>query len=161
MSVQNEISATGNEFRNWVLESIAQYGEVFIALRFSGGGRKYFLFRSIEELSSLLTTLAPQTSVIAMRGHFLPIRGVVDEKFILKAEEAIALPDNMEFLILCLDNPGQRASGEGQQELLDRLNEMKSQKIAVGPLPAWWDDSPETLESIVPLATGDVRRGVY
>ena len=139
------------EFVDRVAAWIAADGEVFVVLRWVGGGRDFALCRSRADFERLVDIVCDGTEVLAMRGHHLPIRGTVTEELIRRALEAV--PDAVEYLaISAATKPDSRiaamvTNGESHHELAEDLRDWMGREVAVGVCPHFWVADHEELIS--------------
>jgi hypothetical protein len=142
--------------------------EILVLIRYSraAGNKDFQFFSSFAVLSDRLSHLSPSTGVTAFGQRRLPVRGIVDEAFIVECLNKI--PDRTEFLVLDIEprtTSGEpcphHVAGESQMDLREALEELRGRRVAVGPYPIFWDESPDVVSGIVPDENGAVTPGVY
>jgi hypothetical protein len=160
-------SATDQEFLGTLESWLRSLPEILVLIRYpASGSRDFEFFSSFEALSNRIRQLPPKTSIIAFRRQQLPLRGVVNDRFIASCLGCI--PDRAEFLVL---ETARRAygrkswfhseGGETHAELREALEESRGVPVAVGPYPPWLEDTDDVVSAIVPDENGIVRVGIY
>lgn len=98
--VHNPDRDISEEWRQSVTSWLREDGEVLFVLRyaFGGGSKDYCLIRDESRLWQLVDIVPKGCDVIAIRGKWLPLRGVIDEAFIELAVGSI--DDNTEYMFV-------------------------------------------------------------
>ena len=147
---------------------LQERSELLVMLRYpnAGGTRDYELHSSIASITSRLSTVQAQTSVIAFREPQLQLRGTVTGDFINLALASI--PDGTEFLIVetALTTYGahswyRNAAGTNHSELREELEACMERPVILGPYPPWIEDGPDVISGYVPDAAGMIKPGAY
>ena len=157
-------------FRSTVERWIDESGEVLAVIRFAGGAgsRSFEFFTSIDAFIERIDELPPSASVTVLAELQLPIRGRVDDDFIQHA--CASIRDGDEWLIVCLDRITIGAAswyhdyaGDSNDELMGELRDeyCYGKIVAVGPYPAWLEDSRTVLTVFTPNPDGTVTIGAY
>lgn len=132
------------------------------------GNRSFEFFRSLEAFNHRLSELAPRTSVIVFGDIQLPLRGVVDERFVERALRSVA--DGTEWTLARLTRTiaGSQSwfhccSGTALAELESELRdaEVWGEQVALGPEPDWSEESDTVFSAVIPDPDGTARIGVY
>jgi hypothetical protein len=159
---------TAASFTNVVRDWITRQGELLTMIRFhaAAGNKEFRLFTSVAAFESVVHALPPRTCVIVFAGKRVPIRGRVDEAFIDAATRVV--PEGTEWLAVALAQTtlGKAswfhfADGSTHSELISELREELGQEFAVGPYPAWLNDSETVVSAVVPERDGSVVVGIY
>jgi hypothetical protein len=164
----NYVSSADAEFLNALKLWLRDESEVLVMIRYSraGGSRDFEFFTSFASLSERLCQLPPSTSITAYGKPQLPLRGVVDDRFINNCLAEI--PDGKEYLIV--ETVPRTAggvswihhdTGETRDELRASLEDSRGNPVAVGLFPPWPDESPDVVMAIVPDENGVVQPGIY
>lgn len=97
------LSTSEPSFHATVARWIDAHGEVLVVIRFAyGAGSKSFeFFDDMEAFLGRIVELRPSDSVSVLAGEHLPLRGRVDDDFIIRAKTAVR--DGDDWLIVCLD----------------------------------------------------------
>jgi len=140
--------------------------EILVLIRYShaAGSKSFEFFSLCQRLADRIQELPPRTSVIAFRQRQLPLRGVVDDEFILRCLSSI--PDGSEYLVVETVRRVSRSwfhhdAGISHVELRDDLEECRGALVAVGLYPDWLEDTDDVVSAIVPDEDGVVRPGIY
>lgn len=142
--------------------------ELLVLIRYShaAGSRTFEFFSSFEAFCEQLRTLPHLTMVIVFGEPQLPIRGIVDDAFIVRCLENI--PDGSDFLVTeTVKRVYGRASwfhhaeGETHAELREALEDCRGAPVAVGLCPPWLTDSEVVISAVVPDEHGVARAGIY
>lgn len=162
------ISTTDAGFLATLNRWLAERGEILVLIRYShaAGSKDIEFFRSSEALAAALRKLPPRACVTAFRQPQLPIRGVVDDRFIAACLGGI--PDGAEYLVVETVRRTYGAlswfhstSGESHVELLEDLESLRGSTAAAGLYPAWLLDHDDVISAVVPGEDGIVRVGAY
>jgi hypothetical protein len=141
--------------------------EVLLLIRYShaAGSKDFEFYSSFQDLSER-RLLPPRTCVIAFRQPQLPLRGVVDDKFIASCLSSIS--DGSEYLMVeTVRRVYGRASwfhhlaGVSHTELRDDLEWSRGVLVAAGLYPPWLEDTDDVVSAIVPDEHGVVIPGIY
>jgi hypothetical protein len=160
-------SATDQKILGTLESWLRSLPEILVLIRYSAaaGAKDFEFFSSIDALSNRMHQLAPSTSIIAFRRQ-LPLRGVVDDRFIASCLGCI--PDRAEFLVVetARRTYGRKSwfcweAGETHAELRDALENSRGAAVAVGPYPSWLENTDDVVSAIVPDENGIVRIGIY
>ncbi|MEM9825844.1 MAG: hypothetical protein AAF958_04610 [Planctomycetota bacterium] len=163
-------STSDAAFRSAVARWINDNGEVLAVIRFAGGAgsRSFEFFTSNDAFIKRTNELPPSASVTVLAELQLPIRGRVDDDFIPHA--CASIRDGDEWLIVTIDRIRIGAAswfhdyaGESISELSDELRDeyCYGKTVAVGPYPAWLEDSQTVLTAFTPNPDGTVTVGAY
>jgi hypothetical protein len=146
----NEYGVPAAFFRR-VCQWIDEAGEVLAASRYGAGDRDYLLCHSPSDFATFCRETAsyvPTASIAVFRSPNVPLRGVVDDRFI---EQALALiPENTEALVLRLTTPGPLLHGNAcdtHVELRAELQDLARERVAVGLFPEWDSFDPAPLDA--------------
>lgn len=160
------ISSTDRRFVGKLEDWLRAQPEILVLIRYSraAGAKDWEFFVSFEALSDRLRRLPSQTCIIAFRQPQLPLRGVVDDRFIAQCLER--LPDGSEFLVLETvrreeSNYFYWRAGESHAELREVLEELRGSPVAAGLYPPWLEDTDDVISAVVPDADRSVTVGVY
>jgi hypothetical protein len=159
------VSATDRKFLGALENWLRSLPEILVLIRRPRAGEMAFeFFSSFEALSNRIRELPPRTWIIARRQ--LPLRGVVDDRFIASCLDRI--PDGAEFLVLETERrtAGRMSwfhsdAGETHAELREALEESRGAPVAVGPYPPCLEVSDDVVSAIVPDENGIVRADSY
>jgi hypothetical protein len=163
-SVSSRDEAFLRTMENWVSEST----EILVLIRYShaAGSKSFEFFQSYAALLEKLGRLPPRTSIIAFRKPQLPLRGVVEDKFIASCLNQIS--DGSEFLVVETvprtagkESWIHESAGVSHVELREALEDSRGKAVAVGAYPPWLEESPDVIVAIVPDAHGAITTGVY
>jgi len=136
-----------------VKEWLESSGEMLVILRFlcMAGGKDYTICRSFEDFLKMVDIVPNGTEIILFKDRQLPIRGRVDDAFIVHAQKE--LPQSAEYLIVILEPVRDDfflptgAMGEGHDELLEHLEQLRGREVALGRCPPFWVGDHEGLVS--------------
>ena len=134
--------------------------EVLILVRYSrhAGAKDFRFLSSFTAFESLLVPLRASTSLTVFKNPDLPYRGIVDDAFI--AQCLISIAEGAEFFILDMGN-NDHTTGETHEELRDALEDFRGRRVALGPYPPFWKDTPEIITAYVPEKNGLLTPGAY
>jgi hypothetical protein len=161
-------STTDTAFLETLREWLRSQSEIMVLIQYSraAGDKSFELFTSFDTLSERLHQLTAATRVTAFRQQQLPLRGLVDEKFVHLCLSSI--PDGAEFVVAetIPRTAGQTSwfhheAGDSHVALREALERSRGNPAAVGKYPPWLQESPEVISGYVPDENGIVRRGVY
>lgn len=163
-------TTTSQRFLETVASWIAKYGEVLVLIRLHGGGgnRSFEFFASYKRFTQRLSALPPRASVIVFKEQQLPLRGLVDEDFVIAAMNSI--PDGSRWLVVGLTETTagsqswfHQTSGFSSNELDNELRDTYcwGQQVAVGIEPDINQVSDGMISGFVPDDDGMTRPGVY
>jgi hypothetical protein len=142
--------------------------EVLVLIRHpnAAGNRSFEFFSSPAALVGRLRHLERRTSVTVFKRPQLPLRGIVDDKFIESCMRAI--PEGSEFLVT---ETVQRKAGKmswfhndagvTHAELYEALDDSRGTPVAVGLHPDWLAKNPDVVTAYVPDEDGVVRPAAY
>lgn len=142
--------------------------EILLLIRYShaGGSKSFEFFSSFQSIADRICKLPPLTCVIAFKQPQLPLRGVVNDRFIASCLSSV--PDGSEYLVLEIEQRVYgRASwfhhgeGESHAELREDLEESRGVAVAVGLYPPWIEDNDDVISAVVPDEHGAVKSGTY
>ena len=142
--------------------------EILVLIRYShvAGSRAFEFFSSFASFSERLKHLPYLACVTAFKQPQLPIRGVVDEKFVTRCLKNI--PDGTEYLITELvprtygsNSWYHYASGESHLELQDDLEESLGVSVAAGTFPPLVEGDQDVISAVVPDEHGLAGTGIY
>lgn len=168
-SRQTHLSTRSPEFTGVAANWISKDGEILALARFprAAGSRGYRLVTEKQAFDNWLLELKPRTSLILMRAPVLPVRGLLDDRFLQRA--ASELPERRELLAIRQD-PIVRGNyawyphleAEDKSDLIEQLQEWQSGlRIATGVMPDWACDSETTKSAYVPDADGTIHPEPY
>jgi hypothetical protein len=164
--VSAEQSVFEQRFLNTVRQWFIEHHDVFVVARYShmAGGREYFWFSDFAVWAECLKRFPPQTDLIVFRDNQFPVRGIVDERLILRALALI--PDNTEAMVTDqLEPPNDRISVwacDTHRELIEALHDFAGNPAAIGLYAPWHEpDNDRMISALVPLPDGTLKRGVY
>ena len=166
--LEEHLSTRDSRFLGPVRSWLETKPEILVLIRYSGaaGSKSFESFSSFVAIADKLAHLPPSTSVTAFKQPQLPMRGVVDDRFIADCLSTIA--DGTEFLVLeTVPRTAGKASwfhdeaGESHQELREALEDSRGCQVAVGPYPASWNENSDVISAIVPDEQGNVLPGIY
>jgi hypothetical protein len=161
------VSTSDPIFLEQVGQAITDHGEVMVWLRYAyaAGAENYYFVDSMDSFANVLAHQPPQTWVRVFGEVGLPLRGMVDDEFILQAL-AVA-PDGVEFVVMCLDDLGDHGNcwyaceaGRHHSELAAALAIHDGERVALGPRPRWYGGAGG-IEAYIPDQDGIVRLGAY
>ncbi len=161
-------STTDKGFLKSLEDWLRDQSEIMILVRYSraAGNKSFEFFTSFAALRARLVQMKSETSVTAFRKPQLPLRGRVDDEFIVKCLSFI--PAGSEFLVLETDPRMatqqwlfHHEAGETPDELQQVLEGLRGRLVAVGEYPPWLKDSPDVISAYVPNQDGSVKAGVY
>jgi hypothetical protein len=160
-------SATDQKFLSTLESWLRGLPEILVLIRYpASGSRDFQFFSSFEALSNRRRQLPPSTSIIAFRRRQLPLREVVDDRFIASCLGCI--PDRAEFIVLETARRAygrkswfHSAGGETHRELREALEDSRGVLVAVGPYPPWLEDTDDVVSAIVPDENGIARVGIF
>lgn len=159
---------TDSEFLRRVESWFCNQPELLALIRYShaAGGREFRLFASFQDFAETLSQLPRLACVTVFRHPQLPIRGVVDDAFILRCLRSI--PDGPEYLVTETERrvSGRMSwfhngSGQSHAELRDDLEVCRGAPVAAGLYPPWLYDTEDVVSAVVPDEHGEARPGVY
>jgi hypothetical protein len=142
--------------------------EILVLIRFShaAGSKDFEFFSSHDLLCQKIFELPPLTSVFAFKQPQLPLRGIVDDDFILSCLRTI--PDGSEYLLVetQLRIYGRASwyhniAGTSHSELTEDLNDSRGLPVAVGVYPPWLEDCDDVISAVVPNELDETTGGVY
>ncbi len=141
------ISSYDPSFRAAVRYWIETEGEILLLIRYPncGGAKSWEFMISFQQFEQRIDQLQPRTSIIVMRNHPLPLRGIIDASFI---EHALAMMhDGEEYLLVGLDliesdgfTDYPSCYTDSQTELCEYASESIGQRMAFGQCPEWLYD---------------------
>ena len=142
-----------DRFIETVTTWIQAFGEVFIVLRYlrAAGAKDYAFARTAEDFRQLLDVLPIGTDVIVFRDPQLPLRGAVDDDFLVAAQSLI--PDGAEYMYVTMEpltSKDIRAFGEmgGTHACMEEdLSLHPGEEIAIGICPRFIEDDHEAMIS--------------
>ena len=142
-----------DQYIETVTKWIQSSGDVFIVMRYlrAAGAKDYAFARTADDFRQLLDVLPVGTDVIVFRDPQLPLRGVVDDDFLVAAQSLI--PDGDAYLFVRMDplSTGDiRAFGEmggSHAELNDDLQYHPGKEVAIGPCPRFIEADHEAMIS--------------
>jgi hypothetical protein len=162
------LSISDPNFLNTMESWFRSQPEILALIRYShaAGSREFRLFSSFPVFSEVLRQLPHLACVTVFRQPQLPLRGVVDDKFIARCLESI--PDGSEYALTeTVRRDYGRASwfhfgsGESHAELRDDLEECRGAPVAAGLYPPWLYDNEDVISAVVPDENGVTRSGIY
>jgi hypothetical protein len=153
--------------RTW----LAERGDLFVMLRlaYAGGQREYRFVRSEDDLMHWMDRLPSRTSVIIFRQPQLMLRGRVEDSFMAQAVECLSnevgfvlhTPDYRGELAIRIEGCGLNREGGGYPDLIEYLDELRGEWVAIGPDPPWLKDTEDVLGAYTPDIDGVARPGAY
>jgi hypothetical protein len=161
-------SVTDRKFLSTLEDWFRNRTEILVLFRFSyaAGRREFEFFSSLQSFCERIGQLPPLTNVIAFRQPQLPIRGVVDDRFIDQCLNRI--PEGSEYLIVEMvrrvagrSTWFHHGAGASHAELRDDLEESRGAQVAVGIHPPWLRDTEEVISAVVPDEHGVAKSGIY
>jgi hypothetical protein len=162
------ISTADEQFLRTVEDWFQSEPEVLTLVRYSraAGSKSFEFFRAFDLFRERLRGLPPESSVIVFRKPQLPMRGMVDDRFIRECLSTIQA--GVEFLVVetATRTAGgtswfHHEAGETADELRDALQESRGKHVAVGEYPPWLEDSSDVISAFVPRHDGTVNAGIY
>jgi hypothetical protein len=162
------LSSNDMAFRSKAGDWLVENGEISALIRFSvsAGNKSFEFFTSLSAFLDRLSRLPRRTCVTVFRRPQLPLRGRVDEEFVVTALEKIT--GGTEYLIAGLEpvTYGKMSwlrfmGGVGPAALREDLAEFCGEKIAFGAYPPWLDETGDVVSAIVPELDGSVVSGIY
>lgn len=167
-------STTELSFEHDVAAVLSEIGEIFCVILFSyaAGLRSFEFFRDLESFRHRLRELPSRTSVVVFRDPQLPLRGIVDDEFVVEAKRWFMENHwirKKHWMVACMSMVTMgRASwfhhtdGSSLDELEEELRDgfCWGQPVAVGEEPNWFD-LKRTFDAIVPEPDGRVIIGAY
>lgn len=160
------LATTDVKFLETLENCFRSQSEVLIEIRYryGAGSRDFELLPSFRALSDRIDKLPAGAYVTAFRKPQLPLRGVVDDKFVAKCLENI--PDGSEYLVAeTVRRVYGRysffyfATGESHGELRDHLEGCRGAPVAAGLHPPVLEESVDVITAVVPDPDGVVRAG--
>lgn len=145
-----------------------EHGAVLALIRYSctAGSRDFEFFGSFQTFSERLRQLPYSTCVTVFRQPQLPMRGVVDDAFIVRCLESI--PDGSEYLVAeTVWRAAGRVSwlhhgaGESHADLQNDLENCRGAPVAVGLYPPWLHDTEDVISAVVPDENDLATTGIY
>ncbi len=142
--------------------------EILVLIRYShsAGSRAFEFFSSFDQFSNRLKQLPCLACVTAFKQPQLPLRGVVDEKFVARCLKDI--PDGTEYLVTEMvprvygdKSWFHHASGESHLELQDDLEESLGVQVAAGTFPPLVEGDEDVISAVVPDEHGLAGIGIY
>jgi hypothetical protein len=161
-------ASTDKAFLETLQRWLVDQREILMLFRYpyAAGNKSFEFFSSCRALFDRLSELPQRTSVTAFKQPQLPLRGVVDDRFIETCIRSI--PDGSEFLLVeTTRRVYGRASwfhdadGTTHAELREALEDSRGSAVAVGLYPPWLEGGPDVVSGYVPDEDGVVRLGVY
>jgi len=161
-------STADTKFLKSLEEWLRGQSKIMILVRYSraAGNKSFEFFTSFSALKTRLGLLKAETGVTAFREPQLPLRGYVDDEFIVRCLNFV--PAGSEFLVLETD-PRMASqqwlyhheAGESIDKLRQVLEGLRGRLVAVGIYPPWLKDCPDVISAYVPHQDGSVKAGVY
>lgn len=141
------------EYLSTVSRWIEAAGEVLVVMRYLGmaGAKDFAFIRTPDEFQSLVAKLPSGTDTIVFRKPQLPLRGLVDDRLIETARELF--PDGVESLLVHrVPETPEDLRLEGSMygetaELIERLQDLNGQEIALGPVPPFLENDNDDMIS--------------
>jgi len=160
--------ATDHDFLRQIEGWLSTQEEILIQIRYrcGAGSQDWELFTSFQAFSDRLRELPPGAHITAFKKPQLPLRGVVDDKFIAECLSSIA--EDAEYLavetvkrVYGSMSWFHHSAGEGHTELRGELEELRGCPVAVGVHPPVLERSEDVLQAVIPDGDGVVRAGPY
>lgn len=142
--------------------------EILVLIRYShmAGSKDFEFFSSFESLARRIEKLPSLACIIAFREPQLPLRGIVDDRFIESCLSMI--PDGSTYLLVetAPRSVGgvswlHHTDGESHAELQEDLEDSRGASVVVGVYPPWIEDTDDVISAVVPDDQGRVNGGVY
>lgn len=159
------ISTDSTIFRDTLISWFKEKGELLMAIRYpwTGGGYDLELHQNLHLLRKRIAGLEPSCSITIIKDFYLPIRGIVNDELVNRAQQYI--DKNEEFVLLGLEYENSDKGikpefwrGENHEELIELLNESSGKKIAMekDKDATWMKEHVEELNAYTPIENGDV-----
>jgi hypothetical protein len=162
------ISTTDPKFLSTLEMWFRTQPEILGLIRYShaAGSKDFEFFLSFQDMSKRILELPPLACITAFRQPQLPIRGVVDDGFIVTCLRSI--PEGSEYLIVETvrrvygrQSWFHHGSGMSHTELRQELEGSRGNPVVVGLYPPWLADNDDVISAVVPDEHGVVRSGIY
>lgn len=154
-NANHPVSSKSEIFEKTLSKWFEEKGEILILIWYPlSHGYDLELHQDLNLLKKRIADLEPGRSLSLIKDFYLPIRGVIDQEFITKALQYI--DENEEFIVLGLEYKDRHKGikpdfvrGDNHAELVEILNELSGEKIALGKdkHATWQEDHIEEFEA--------------